>query len=380
MNTDGMEFIRGRRALQDLLEEPCDVRSVDLAGFRRWLSERLRRWKRDPVFRQRSRIRDLRRGHPALVELERRVRRARRAEEAHPLSAGLSSLEGRISDYEKAVAGLTAAGNREAKLRAFEERLAAARADLEEVESALPARLERRRLEAELADRRESSGLAREEETLRSLQLAVGQRSARSGRSFEERALEATRELIGGRVLTAVTLGAARLELDQLVVRGRHPAVVLALVEAKRNLDDLGHGFRQRQENLAWLCGDRSSYDPSDYRTRTFPTGHFDRPVEHEDVLLAPESFRLFRREAGWFLGRLWFVSRPSRPSGLSSRALSRVAHRVSTDLDWAPRHRRYLQALHEWCRSLAAEVETPDVLRLYAAEARRARQIVLLG
>ena len=78
-----------------------------------------------------------------------------------------------------------------------------------------------------------------------------------------------------------VTLGAAGTELDQVIVRlpsrAERPVEVLAVVEVKRNLNDLAHGFRRRQDDLAWLTGHTANYDPRRYRTRQFPTGHFDK-------------------------------------------------------------------------------------------------------
>ena len=54
---------RGIRALRRLLhEQTFDLRSLDLEGFRGWLDRQLVRWREDPVFLQRARIRDLRRG------------------------------------------------------------------------------------------------------------------------------------------------------------------------------------------------------------------------------------------------------------------------------------------------------------------------------
>jgi len=160
---------------------------------------------------------------------------------------------------------------------------------------------------------------------------------------------------------------------------------VLALVEAKRNPNDLGHGFRRRQENLAWLTGDEAGYDPAAYRTRRFPSGHFDRAAVHERDgerhVLSRESFRRFARDpgTGMFLDHLYLVTRPGAVWGLGAAALSRIAHRVATDERWEPESDAYLRRLLRWCRSLAHEVETPDVLRLYAAGEARARQLLLV-
>jgi hypothetical protein len=68
---------RGARDLRRLLrEQTCDVRTLDLAGFRRWLAGHRAHWQRDAVFVQRARIRDLRRAHPRLRALEEEPRQA----------------------------------------------------------------------------------------------------------------------------------------------------------------------------------------------------------------------------------------------------------------------------------------------------------------
>src|SRR5262249_14103426 len=134
------------------------------------------------------------------------------------------------------------------------------------------------RVTAELNELRTAVGLDREEARLEELTRQQGRHTGRAGASFEELALELTRSRIapgllprgeeapgGLRVLRGVTLGAARTEFDQLVVRprGDQPVQVLAVVEVKRNVNDLAHGFRLRQENLAWLTGDVAHYDPT---------------------------------------------------------------------------------------------------------------------
>src|SRR5947199_4580927 len=101
---------RGVRELLRLLREHTfDLRGLDLAGFRRWLDGHLARWQNDPVFVQRTRVRDLRRAHPDLHVLEEEHRRAARAEAASPQSPRLRRLERELLDTGKAVAGLTAA-------------------------------------------------------------------------------------------------------------------------------------------------------------------------------------------------------------------------------------------------------------------------------
>lgn len=394
-----VDYVRGRRALQRLLAERCcDVRELDLPAFRRWLAALLRRWRRDPVFRQRLRLRELRRAHPDLVEAERRFRRALRQDAAGPFFGALAARERQLHDLGRALAGLTAAlaAAPEERRPTLARKLDGYLARHQEAEAAMadllrqsPERHGLHLARAELDALRRSIGMDVEEERLQALLRRHGHGAGRSGRSFEALAAGITPQAVGPnlRVLQGVTLGAADTELDQLLVRARpgRPVDVVALVEVKRSLDDLAHGFRKRQGNLAWLTGD-GSYDPAGWRTRAFPSGHFDRPAVHaqdgEEFVLTRESFRRFHRDpaTGLFLERLYFVTRPGRLRGLSSAALARVGARVAGDLHWNPRDPEYLEGLLDWCRSLAHELESPDVLRLYAASPARARQILLVG
>src|SRR5690606_17217403 len=228
---------------------------------------------------------------------------------------------------------------------------------------------------------KESLGLADKEKQLAALLRRQGQSSGQAGQDFEARALQATQHFILPgiqpmdspveriQVLTGVTLGAARMELDQLIVqtatRKDEAVLVLALVETKRNINDLAQGFRQRQENLAWLTGAASGYDPAQYRTRSFPSGHFDRPVRWSQAgqgyLFGPESFRLFQAApGGYFLERLYFITRPGPLWGISSAGLSRIQYRIATDIEYEDD----LPAFLAWCQSLTHPLETPDLLR----------------
>eukprot|EP01094_Clydonella_sp_ATCC50884_P011888 TRINITY_DN2172_c3_g1_i2.p1 TRINITY_DN2172_c3_g1~~TRINITY_DN2172_c3_g1_i2.p1 ORF type:complete len:440 (+),score=132.02 TRINITY_DN2172_c3_g1_i2:934-2253(+) len=79
---------------------------------------------------------------------------------------------------------------------------------------------------------------------------------------------------------------------------------VLAVIEAKRNPDDIGYAFSTKQSMISWLCGDCTGYDPVVYRNKKyFPTGHFDRAAYHVDKVVGlrygftAHSFRFFHRE-----------------------------------------------------------------------------------
>ena len=86
------------------MPEVHDLRTLDLAGFSRWLDLHLSRWASDPVFVQRSRIRDLRRAHPKLKQLERDHVRAVRADGESEQGPRLKEIEGQLYDIGKAMA------------------------------------------------------------------------------------------------------------------------------------------------------------------------------------------------------------------------------------------------------------------------------------
>lgn len=403
-----LPIARGTRELRRLLRQAVDLRGLDLEGFRHWLTQQLPLWESDPAFVQRARIRDLRRAHPELRALERACRRATAADEASPHGARLLQVEEELSKTGKAVAGLGAALARaepdeqprlQRKLAAFEDRQRALQHEQERLTRASPPRQELLRIRAGLQQLRARLGLERAEAELAGLLRHQGQRSGHAGGSFEQQALALTWRCIvpelvrtGAtarlRVLTGVGLGAARTELDQLLIRQpRHPGQpveVLALVEVKRNLNDLAHGFRRRQENLAWFTGDTGHYDPAQYRTRYFRSGHFDREAVHEQdgerFVFARGSFRHFRREPGQdvFLRRLYFITRAGTLAGVSASALSRIRHRVASDERLQLQDEASLRELLHWCQSLAEPLEAPDVLRLYCSVPGRGRQVLV--
>jgi hypothetical protein len=286
---------RSVRTLQRLLREHAfDLRNLDLAGFRCWIERHLSSWRRDAV--QRSRIRDMRRASPELKALEKAHRGAVSADVDSPQHARLRQLEREVIDTSKAIAGLTDALKQarvedRPALRQKKEAFRARSEALEEEQTKLvQSSLTRQNLlgiTADLDRRRVAIGLDREEIHLRELMTQQGRRAGRSGESFEHQAHELTErcivpDLIKGsgdearkriRVLHRVRIGAARTELDQVVVRlpRRAGAVeVLAVVEVKRNLNDLAKGFCQRQENLAWLTGHADGYDSTLFGRATF--------------------------------------------------------------------------------------------------------------
>jgi hypothetical protein len=405
---------RGRHFLNRVLQaNPVDCRTAAPGTFRRWLLRRVRHWRRDPVFAQRANLRELRRQHPQLAELERQHRDAARSFQTSPTYPPFLHLERDLHRAARAITGISdalaegAPGKEQAlvqKLGVFQARQAALTEQLRQLEQDCAAyRVWRHTAEA-LRQFRGDIGLDQAEAVLQDLLQQQGRRSGRRGQSFEVTAAEVTRQILfpellrreGStadaarlRLLTGVTLGAARLELDQLVIRTPEEpgtaAEVLALVEVKRNANDLAHGFRQRQENLAWLTGDRSAYDPTQYRTGIYRNGHFDRPARHradsEEFVLASDSFHRFRRDrhTRYFLNRLYLITRPGPVWNISSRALARFRDWVARDLDWDPHSAAYVQHLHRRLQALLEPLGARDLLALYAAHPRYGRNVLFV-
>jgi hypothetical protein len=290
------------------------------------------------------------------------------------------------------------------KMQAFQARQQALREELDLLIQASLPRQSLLRITAELQRLRSALGLDHAEARLAQLRKQHGRCSGRAGHSFERQALALSREYIVPdlfrrrstasadrlRILTGVTLGAARTEFDQVLIqqpRGRQCLVdVLAVVEVKRNINDLAHGFRRRQENLAWLTGASAHYDPALYRTGLFRSGHFDREAIHqeggESYRFDPGSFHRFRRDpaAGMFLDRLYLITQTGMMWGLSSAAMARFRFRVATDEHWEPDLDSCLLPLWRWFQALAEPIETPDLLRIYCLSARRGQQVLVKG
>jgi hypothetical protein len=335
--------------------------------------------------------------------LEREHRHAKREDAGSQHFTRLQQLVQQLVDTDKALVGLSdalknAETQKRPQFRQKRETFHLKRKELEAEHAALvsasPTYRHLLRVEARLRRLRAAIGLDREEARLRELQREQGRRSGRSGKSFEEHAANITRQYIIGdtvkdaRLLRCVTLGAARTELDQVVVhqpRRQGPVDVLAVVEVKRNINDLGSGFRQRQENLAWLTGDTAHYDAALYRTRHFRSGHFDRDAVHqqddETFVFDRSSFRHFRREpdTGLFLNDLYLITRHGDLWGLSSANLRRIQHRIATDEHWELDSDEYMERLFSLCNSLRESMESPDVLRTFIA-ARKANQVLVVS
>jgi hypothetical protein len=357
--------MRGLEAIRSLQDRTCDLRCQDLAGFRAWLGTRLESWYRDPVFRQRARIRDLRRQHPELLELEGAVRAARRALQESAEHPRVARLERDLHKATRAVQGLTEAlpehPHVEEKLAFFRVKRERLTGELREARGPLPA------LELQLHDLNRRLGVAEEEAILAELLRSVGSQPGRKGRLFEQDALELSHRLLvpetkAEAVLTGVTLGAADTEFDQVLIQKGDPVRVVAVVEVKRNPNDLARGWRKRRESLAWLQG--TLEDPGRFRTGSHPSGLFEKG-SHQGYRFDRSSFQ--------DVEELHLISRPGPLWGADARALARMAFRLSTDV-----RLKVNEKFRQWCVDLTSPHETPDLLEHYAGDPERAVKLLL--
>ena len=331
-------------------------------------------------------------------------RRADRANAATPQAARLADLDRKRHNVNRAVAGLEAAlanapperrPGLEAKRAAFlAERL---RIEAEKDELTRSSLAQQAVILATSDVRRawEAIGLDREERHLAELQLHRGRGSGRAGADFERDAIALAQRYIrpelgadGLHVLRGVRLGAAGVEFDVAIVHrtggSDEPVEVLAVVEVKRNINDLARGFLRRQIDLAWLTREAGAYDAAEHRTGQFPRGALRPPVgplaRRSSLPVRPGLVPPLRPRP-----RERLLPGPPVPGDAGRAGVGRVRSgaspdraRIATDEDWDPANEAYLNRLFDWCRSLAGPVETPDVVRLYTETAERARRLLV--
>ena len=381
-----------------LADNPIDVARLDRDGFRRWISALVESLKDDPVFSRRAAIRDLRRTNRRKLRYRRgRISDALLAYRDCGCADDVEAAARQLDQTQKAVDGLRGAV---AEGRADPDKLAAFEARLVEVDQRHAALLakcnERERLDRarRSLDRFEIEiGLPDVQAELEDIQRNRGRRSSSGGRRFEDVSEALITKLVIPEFdrpvicLSGLTLGCARGEFDHLLVtppEGHKPVEVLAMVEAKRNINDLAHGFRLRQENLAWLRSDDTGFDPDQYRTSHYPAGRFDRPFDHEidgvTYRFDPSSFAGFERHpaTGDYLRGLWFVTEARSLNGVSGGEREKISYKLATDRLIRFNRPSSLDPLHDWVLDLIAPLQARGVLERYA-DADLARQILLV-
>eukprot|EP00958_Prasinococcus_capsulatus_P015284 scaffold1628_cov407-Prasinococcus_capsulatus_cf.AAC.11 len=137
---------------------------------------------------------------------------------------------------------------------------------------------------------------------------------------------------------------------------------VLAVVEVKRNANDIAKSYEVHARNLAWLNGETREYDPVEFRTMQYASGHFDRAFVHTDAatgaiyVFSKASFSEFRGAA--MLRRvsldrvlsselchvltlrdcvqMHFITRDGKLTGMSSGTVRWLSHMLATSLQLA--------------------------------------------
>jgi len=380
-----------------------DLRRMSLQQFRTWLQTRIDEASTQEPFRLRCRIREVRTIHRRRIkDRERRLDAAQRAYESLPETVEFERSAREVDSLKKGVLGLkTAVSERRAdpeKLLQFEQRLIAAETELAEARAALNTPEKRRldRAQSSLDRLLEEVGLTKAEAQLEQNFDQQGSASSIAGTRFEMISSQAAAEFIIPKlglvdqkavILHGATLDCPQGELDQIIVTEQENGIanVHAVIEAKNNINDLAHGFRVRQENLAWFVGDNHGFDSTRYRTSRFRDGQYDgRVVQHQEngvvYRFDATSFDLFRELdcPPYRMKRLFFVTESRPLVGLGGGDLSRLMHRVATDCRFDIRSDVKLKRLYESMLETLPPVQTIDILRLYANDDSLASNIIM--
>ncbi|MCA9130513.1 MAG: hypothetical protein KDB22_25670 [Planctomycetales bacterium] len=375
---------------------------MTLEQFREWLNERIAEASNQELFRLRCWIRDTRSASKRqLRDRQKRLEAARAVFEQSKQFIELQQASREVESLQKGVIGLSAAveegrAKRE-KLHEFQRRMKVAEQRLVEAERNQDNQAKRRLDRAVKSWNRlqEELGLAEAETKLDQLGDQLGTASSSAGVRFEAISSQAAQKYIipdlqladhNPFVLHGVTLGCPRGELDQIVVTigEKNIAKVHAVVEAKSNINDLAHGFRVRQENLAWFAGDPQGFDVQMYKNDKFTSGMFGNEiVTHQEhgrtFAFDSTSFDMFRNmdHPPYRLNGLYFVTENRPLLGLESGDLNRLMYRVATDFQLDIGSKLKLSRLYHWLLDFVKPVQSVDVLRLYAQEDQLAKHIL---
>lgn len=387
-----------------------DMQRMDATGFRRWLAAQIRYKKNDDVFWQRCQIRELRKKHrQQLFSLERSVTDTEIAYNASATKQAIEETEYAITGAEKAITGLSAAVTQrkgeklqacQQKLELYRQKISELRQQYQKLLKNTPEKTAFIEAESKLEHFKQQIGLQTEELRLRTLLTEQSQRATASGSRYEDEVLDVVANKIIPqlghncrmrkqlRIISRVTLGCARAEIDHMVVRlpstRNQPVQVQAIIEVKRNINDIAGGFAMRQENLHWFTGNSKQYDPQIYRTKYFNSGHFDRPAEHlengDAYLFADKSFWLFQvdPQSGYFIDRLFFITQKRRLHGMSSEEHSKLLYRIASDVNFDLEDNRYIIDLLQWLQKTIAKIQTKDILEIYSKRRKWVQQFLM--
>eukprot|EP01105_Mastigella_eilhardi_P010992 TRINITY_DN2536_c0_g1_i2.p1 TRINITY_DN2536_c0_g1~~TRINITY_DN2536_c0_g1_i2.p1 ORF type:complete len:439 (-),score=135.79 TRINITY_DN2536_c0_g1_i2:1353-2594(-) len=382
------------------------------AQFAGWARDVAERGWEDPVFRKRVAIR-------ALLEetgasgFEAALDAAKAAYAACAQRPAIAAVEEAALSADKAAALAQKRANATAKLAEADAQLRAAKDTEDQLRGECAEYGKMAKAQAELDALYDSTGITAEMEKLRKLKVQHGHHTRQAGIDTEQQsyttadveparaaAAEAPRDDVASvlqahlkqpcerpvALLRNVSLGMHSAELDLVLVqRGEtptSPVEVLAVAEVKHNISDVGEAFSHYQKTLAWLTGDKSKYDPANYKNKFYRQGHFTKATHkdtamHESFVFALGSFRRFCADRdGYFMEGLYFCTKEGTPQPLHSGALAILQSRLAghTDIprrDVAPAvAEAQLLELHAWALAIlrggGSVLTTYQVLALY--------------
>jgi hypothetical protein len=345
--------------------------------------------------------------------LEHKIQQRSRSYEQSASYERLSQIERDLVGTQRAIEGLTQAIQKNAeskteamiaKRKAFVQKLADLQAEKAMLLKQTPEKRLKDEAEQALVRYKKDIKLSQLEKEAEQINRSLAKKTTSSGISFEN----ITSQFVCSHLipqftlssvdtgsseihlLSRVKMGIARTELDNLVVRldstdPTKPVEVLAMIEAKRNANDIAEGFVMRQENLAFLCGREDRYNPDDYYTKYFRKGRFDRVASHEEngrhYYFDTSSFRHFHPspKLNYYVDHLFFVILNRPLVGMSSSEYAKIMHRISTDVAFELRDDAYISHLLDWTRKLISPIQAHNVLQMYLQEPSWTKQIMII-
>lgn len=403
----GLLNIKTGMAVLKKIGYALDFKTIDCSQFTQWLTQQINYKQQDQIFIHRCQIRDIQKRNLAeLLQFREKIRIATNQWQNSLYRSRLEELTNKKANTTKAIAGLEGALAKTTdnirsqqltiKLKAYQNDLVAIQSEEQKLLGLTPEKKALEQIQQQYTLFQEQIGLKTLETELQKLTLALGKQAGQTGAQFEEDALQCVQQYIlpwvsppknpNIKILSKVKLGCARAELDYVIVLVPPSGAVdvLAIIEAKRNPNDIAGGFITRQENLAWFTGDYAGYDPEKYRTHEYRDGHFSKTAYHKehgyDFAFNKESFQHFNRNsAGYFLNRLFFISLDRYLIGMNVDELNRLMYRISTDIEFDLNDPHYIENLLVWVRGILLPLQTPQILNFYCQSESLSRQIIFI-
>lgn len=392
--------------IESLLEKAdFNIHHTSLEEFASWLQSQDDSLQKNEVYATRSTIRNIKRSH--IVEWKRLNNLCQTLEESwnnHSLKVQYDTIVQRQNNIVKALHGLRATWNTThqektlSKIQLLEEESHTLSKQFIDIDSQCQIKHDLDQVQKQIQDFRHELGLDKLESKLKYLLQQQGQSYNNNGISFEDLSYNLIQNYIYPQIninmlsqdhwciLRQVKLGCARAEWDYVVVEQQDntkPVHILALIEVKRNANDIVHGFEVRQENIAWATQDSQGFSKELYKTKVFQDGIFSKAVVHIEngieYLFSTESFKNFHRaNNGYYMDHLFFITRIKKLLGMTNSEYQKIFYRLSTDYELDLHNEIELMNFWNWCKNIVSKIQTKDILQLYANNEQWKKQIII--